>query len=98
MMREKHRYILVESTIEIDANDKSFQHELFKELIHNLGEINYYRANPRIMKYIGDRKFILKCNLARYKEMIIALTFVKKLNGKDIGLYTINASGTILAL
>jgi len=98
-MREKRRYILVESTVEVaEAARKQFEHDLFKELLHNIGEISYFRANPKIMKYIDGKKFILKCNLAMYKETIVALTFTKRIGSQDIGFYTLNASGTIKAL
>ncbi len=99
MMREKRRYLLVESTMEIAEGSKTdFEIELYNELLHNIGEINYFRANPKIMKYIDGRKFILKCNLAKYKETLNALTFIKSLNGKETAFYTLNASGTIRAL
>jgi RNase P/RNase MRP subunit POP5 len=99
MMREKHRYILVQSTAEIDMQSRhTFEHELFKELLHNIGEVSYYRANPKIMKYLDNRKFILKCNLVKYKETLLALTFIKSINKKEMGFYTLNASGTIKAL
>ena len=99
MMREKRRYILVESTIEIaEPERKQFEHELFKELLHNIGEVGYFRANPKVMRYLDGKRFILKCNLAKYKEMIVALTFTKRVDGREIGLYTLNASGTIKAL
>lgn len=50
------------------------------------------------MKHIGSRRFILRCNLAMYKDTIIALAFMKRLAGKEIAFYTLNASGTIKAL
>jgi RNase P/RNase MRP subunit POP5 len=99
MMREKRRYILVESTFETaEGLRKEFEFELFKELMHNLGEINYFKANPKVMKYIGAKKFILKCNLVKYKDVVLALTFIKRIAGKEAAFYTLNASGTIKAL
>jgi RNase P/RNase MRP subunit POP5 len=99
MMREKRRYILVQSTMEVaEQNRKGFETELCMELLHKIGEISYFRANPKIIKFIGSDKFILKCNLAKYKDTVIALTFIKRINGADVGFYTLNASGTIRAL
>lgn len=98
-MREKRRYLLVESSAELSVQDRrSFEHEFLKELLHNIGEINYYRANPKIMKYVSSKRFVLKCNLARYRETLAALTLLKGIGGKEIGFYTLNASGTIRAL
>lgn len=99
MMREKRRYILVQSTIEVaESARREFELELFKELLHNIGEINYFRANPKIMKFLDNRTFVLKCNLAKYKDTVVALTFMKRLAGKEVGFYTLNASGTLSAL
>lgn len=99
MMRDKRRYILVESTTEIiESSKRDFENSFYRELLHNLGEINYFRANPKIVKFVGNKRFILKCSLAQYKETINAMTFIKHLNSKEIGFYTLNASGTISAL
>lgn len=99
MMREKRRYILVESTLEVGESERrEFETGLFKELLHNIGEATYFRAHPKIMKFVGSNRFVLKCTLAKYKEVVIALTFIKRLNGREIGFYTLNASGTIRAL
>jgi RNase P/RNase MRP subunit POP5 len=99
MMREKRRYILVESTIDLDEGfRRQFEIELYNELLRNIGEINYFRANPKIIKYIGRNRLILKCSLSKYNEVMVALSFIKRIAGTEIGLYTLNASGTIRAL
>jgi len=98
-MRDKRRYILVESTVDVaEPARKQFEHDLFKELLHNIGETGYFKANPKVMKYIGSNRFILKCSLVKYKEMVVALTFTKKVGGQNLALYTLNASGTIKAV
>jgi len=99
MMREKRRYILVESANEIDENSrKDFEFYFYSALLHSIGEINYFKANPKIIKYVDRKGFVLKCNLVMYKETLNALTFIKQLNKKDTAFYTINASGTVKAL
>lgn len=98
-MREKRRYILVESTLEfIGDSRKEFEAELSKRLLHSIGEISYFRANPRIVRFVSGKRFIMRCSLAKYKETVTALTFIKNVSGRDAGLYTIGASGTISAL
>jgi len=99
MMREKRRYLLVETSMDIpEAARKEFELELFRELLHQIGETSYFRANPKIMKFIDGNRFVLKCNLVKYKETVLALTFIKRLSGKEVCFYTLNASGTILAI
>lgn len=99
MMREKRRYILVETTIEVgESSRKEFETNLFKELLHSIGEVTYFRANPKIIKFVRGRRFILKCSLSKYKDTMVALSFIKRIGGKDAAFYTLNASGTIKAL
>lgn len=98
-MREKRRYLLVESSTDINESSKrEFELELYKELMHQIGEINYFRANPKLVGFTASNRFVLKCNLSKYKETVIAITFIKRLGSKEICLYTLNASGTIRAL
>lgn len=98
-MRDKRRYLLVESAIEFsESSRRDLEQELYRELLHNIGEVNYFKANPKIIKYIDNKRFILKCSLEKYRETTLALTFIKRLNGKEAGFYTLNASGTIKAL
>ena len=99
MMREKRRYLLVESVSGINENfRKEFELSFLNQLLHNLGEIEYFKANPKIIKYVNSRQFILKCSLAKYRETINAITFIKRLNDREAGFYTLNASGTMRAL
>ena len=99
MKTEKRRYLLVKSTADLDMREGgSFAHDFLKELLHNIGEVNYHSANPRIMKYMGGNQFVLRCNLERYRDTLIALTFMKRVGGVETGFYTLNASGTIRAL
>lgn len=99
MKNEKRRYILVESAVEIpDASASEFETELLKEIMKTVGETHYFRANPKMMGFIDNKTFVLRCNLSRYRDMIVALTFIKRVSGKEIGLYTLKSSGTIKAL
>ena len=99
MMREKHRYILVESAVEVpEEARKGFEVELSRELMHNIGEVHYFRANMRIVKHVGLRRFVIRCSLERHNDVIVALSFIKRIGGADTGFYTLKSSGTIRAL
>jgi RNase P/RNase MRP subunit POP5 len=97
-MRDKRRYILVEASSEIGADRKEFESLFYSELIHNIGETEYFRANPKIIRFIDDRRFILKCGLSKYKETIVSLSFIKRIGKNEVGFYTLGSSGTIRAL
>ena len=99
MMRPKHRYLMVESLNEIGEGERpTFEFRLYKELLHTLGEISYHKANPKVMKFAGKNRFVIKCELVGYEQLILGLTFLKRIDGKETAFYTINASGTIKAL
>ena len=99
MMHEKRRYVLVESTMPIpESYRKEFEDLIYRELMRNIGEISYFKAAPKIIKYIGTNMFVLKCSLSKYNEIITALAFIKSIGSNETAFYTINGSGTIKAL
>ncbi|MDE1865265.1 MAG: hypothetical protein KGH94_01335 [Candidatus Micrarchaeota archaeon] len=99
MMRDKRRYISILSSRPVAEPDrKRFESELYSAMMQQLGESEYFKANPKIAKFTGKDTFVLKVALDRYEHSIVALTFIKSISGKPIGLYTLKSSGTIRAL
>ena len=99
MMRPKSRYLLVESSLPVDgALVQQFEHQLYTALLRAIGELCYHEANPKIMKFLNERQLILKCSLLGYKNTILALSMIKRLDSMDIAFYTLKSSGTIKAL
>ena len=99
MIRDKRRYLTVMSSRPIfDEERKGFEAQFYSALMAQLGESEYFKANPKIIKFIGRDRFVLRVSLERYGESIVAITFVKSLGGKPIGFYTMKSSGTIKAL
>ncbi len=98
-MRDKRRYILVESGIGVaEAERDDFSLALYNALLHSIGESTYHRVNPRMVKFVSDRRFVLRAGLAGSGLLIAALGLLKKMNGKDCYFYTLKTSGTIKAL
>jgi RNase P/RNase MRP subunit POP5 len=99
MMRDKKRYInVLSSRAVLEQERKRFEVELYSAMLNQLGEAEYFRANPKIIKFSGRDKFILKVMHERYSQSIVALTFIKSMGSKPIGLYTTKSSGTIKAV
>lgn len=99
MMREKRRYIhILSSRPVLEQERKRFEAELYSALMSQLGEAEYFKANPKIIKFNGRDKFILKVMHERYEQSIVALTLIKSMSGKPIGFYTMKSSGTIKAV
>ncbi len=97
MIREKHRYVLVEPSRSIGLERYSFEKALKKELLSLIGQLEYNEVNPRVVIFNGDN-FVLRCRLKGYKKLIVALAMVKRIDNFEVGFYTLKSSGTIKAL
>lgn len=99
MMRDKHRYVLVESGADVPEPEREdFSFGLYNALLHCLGESNYHRINPKVVKFVAANRFIIKSSLAGCGPMVAALALLKKVNNRDSYFYTLKSSGTIKAL
>jgi RNase P/RNase MRP subunit POP5 len=99
MIRDKRRYLTIVSSRPILDSDRGpFEAQFYSALMAQLGESEYFKANPKIMKFSGRDRFVLRVSLDRYEQSIVAVTFVKSMGGKPIGFYTTKSSGTIKAL
>lgn len=97
MMRDKRRYLIVESCNAID-NPEIFQRRLMSALLQVVGESNFFKLNPKIMKMVDERRFIIRASLEGMRPLVLALSFITRLDGAETAFYTLGASGTILAL
>ena len=99
MMRDKRRYILVESAEGIaGAEQDAFAEALYGELLKAVGEINYPSVNPKIMKFVDGKRFIIRSSLSGQDTLVLALSLIKSLNGNETAFYTLKSSGTIKTL
>ena len=93
MMREKHRYILIESPVNMDG----MENKLYNQLFYTIGSSEYSNVNPKIISAKGN-SVLIRCSLVGFSKLILALTFIKSIEKSPIAFYTIKASGTIKAL
>jgi len=98
MMRDKKRYILVETTARINWEPKEFGTALYREIIRCIGESSYHKVNPRLIKLVGDNRFIIKSDLAGTGQLILAFALMKRIGETETAFYTLKSSGTIRAL
>ncbi|MCL5433799.1 MAG: Rpp14/Pop5 family protein [Candidatus Marsarchaeota archaeon] len=96
-MKNKTRYLLVKTTYNID-DGKSFFKSLNKELILEIGELNYSSVNPKLTLVLNNNIFIIKANLFGFNTLVAALSLIKRINNEPCAFYTIKSSGTIKAL
>ncbi len=98
-MREKHRYIAVESGHAVTEPERDdFATGLRIALMRCIGESNFHMVNPRVVEFLNDNTFILRTSLAGCGHVIAALALIKRIGGRDAYFYTLGASGTIKAL
>lgn len=96
ILKKKYRYVLIMASRELNAAQD--QNVINSELIRFVGETAYSQINPRIVAQYGDRMFVIKTYRGFEKQLILALSFMKRVNGSKIGLYTIKTSGSIKSL
>jgi RNase P/RNase MRP subunit POP5 len=92
--KHKNRYILIESSEPIDTRDRSTSADVIKAMDRQLGEVGRYELNPKAVFQYNTNVFILRVNRGHERKAILALSFIKELSGKKLGLYTIKISGT----
>ncbi len=98
MMRDKKRYVLVETTSRINADPNEFGTSLYKEIIRCIGESSYHKVNPRLVKLVGDNRFVIRSSLEGTGQLVLAFALMKRLGDIPTAFYTLKSSGTIKAL
>ena len=98
ILKRKSRYLLLESSKEISLEDKQTWVSLRDEVLKFLGENQYVEANPFLIKQVGSKKFIVRVSRGTERRVLLAFSFIKNVQGKEIGFYTLRISGTIRGL
>ncbi len=94
IMKKKYRYVLTM----LSSNEQPNETELLKKIKEFMGVMRFAYANPSIIKSFQENKFVIKCIRGYESDIINALSFIKQLNGKRTGIYTIKTSGTLKSL
>ncbi|MGI0141098.1 MAG: Rpp14/Pop5 family protein [Candidatus Micrarchaeales archaeon] len=98
ILKRKSRYILTESSKEIDLSDKRTWDELRNAIAKFIGEKDYADSNITFIKHTSPTRFILRTSRGAEKKVVLALCFMKQLNAMELGFYTLKISGTIRSL
>ena len=97
-MRDKRRYLLVETSEKITDDERTFSNNLYQGLSRAIGEMGYHHVSPKVMKIVDENHFIIRSNLDGTGTLVAALALVKRINNSDIAFYTLKSSGTIRAV
>lgn len=98
IFKKKTRYLLVEASESANLSDPINVDCLKREMLAFLGQLPCFKANPQVAAQLNDRVFVMSVNRGYEASAILALSFIKKLNGKKVGFYTIRTSGTIRSI
>jgi len=96
-VRIKKRYLMVESALPIPDREE-FKRQFYRELLLVLGELGYHKVNPRVIRFIGDRRFVMKADLEGVSDAIRATALINRIGEQNTAFYTLSSSGTIKAL
>ncbi|MCL4381014.1 MAG: Rpp14/Pop5 family protein [Candidatus Marsarchaeota archaeon] len=95
-MKQKTRYLLVESGVPI-LDARQFLSDFHSELLGMIG-MEYYKLNLKVMAFISENTFIIRCANNYISLLVVALTFMKRVRSQPTYFYTLKSSGTMLAL
>jgi RNase P/RNase MRP subunit POP5 len=98
IFRKKLRYILVEASGEVNMEDSRLFDSLRDQMSAFLGHLPYFKANPQIAAQWSRSTFVMKVNRGYERDVMLAFSFIKNLDGKGVGFYTIKTSGTIRSI
>ncbi len=98
ILRKKLRYVLVEATDKVYLSHGAVADSLKKEIMSFLGQLSYFKANPQITTQFNENVFAMCVNRGYERNLILALCFVKNLEGREVGFYTIKTSGSMRSL
>ena len=96
--RRKSRYLLVESSRDVNFESKEEQRSLGDGIARVIGEFGYMNSSPKLIKQLNNKVFIIRTSRGGEDHVILALSFIKQLNGREMGFYTIRESGSIKKL
>ncbi len=98
MIRNKKRYMMVETTSELKMDKEELDRALKQAVLLLVGQLGYYDISPKLVSLIDSKHFVVRCKLQGYERMLLASALIKKLGAAETGLYTLKSSGTIKAL
>lgn len=98
IFKRKNRYILIEASTPIDLSDRRTFDTVATKLKGYLGEHVFMESNPQIISKLDERNFIMKVTRGTERQLFLALSFLKGVNDKEIGFYTIKTSGTVRSI
>ncbi|MDE1855073.1 MAG: Rpp14/Pop5 family protein [Candidatus Micrarchaeota archaeon] len=89
---------MVEASENVSLGDSVKQEMLKSGMKAFLGELPFFKANPQVAAQLSDRVFVVSVNRGYERNIALALSFVKELDGRRMGFYTIRTSGTIRSI
>ncbi|MEM0154249.1 MAG: Rpp14/Pop5 family protein [Methanothrix sp.] len=98
MIRDKKRYIMLESASELNMEKDELDRALKQAILSLVGQLGYYYISPKLVLLIDGKHFVIRCRLQGYESMLLASALIKRLGTTETGLYTLKSSGTIKAL
>ena len=96
--RRKSRYLLVESSKDVNLDSKEEQRSLAEGIAKVIGDFGYMNSSPKVMRQLSSRVFVMRSSRGSEGHVVLALSFIKQLSGREIGFYTIRLSGSMRKL
>ncbi|MGC8568131.1 MAG: Rpp14/Pop5 family protein [Candidatus Micrarchaeia archaeon] len=93
MMKEKRKYLLVESSASLAAIP-NFEYRLQKELLVIIGQPLFFKVNPNLHSILGEHMFIISATTEYFDYLIQGISMINRINDTSIRFHTLKISGT----
>ena len=98
-MREKKRYILFSVASDVSFDEASVVRAINNIILSIFGSFGASKINSKLLEWNRERGIgILKCERSSKNKAIVALQFIREINGAKASINVIAVSGTIKAL
>jgi len=96
ILKRKNRYVLAVLFAGADQSPRA-NNTIIDQIKELIGVLEFAKANVHIIKEMGDM-FVVSCTRGYEEKIILALSFIKKLQNTPISVCTLKTSGTLKAI
>jgi len=96
ILKRKNRYVLAVLFAGTDQPPRA-NNTIIDQIKELIGTLEFAKANVHIIKEIGNM-FVVSCTRGYEEKIILAMSFIKKVQNTPISVCTLKTSGTLKAI
>jgi len=96
ILKRKNRYVIAVLFAGTDQPPRA-NNTIIDQIKELIGTLEFAKANVHIIKEIGNM-FVVSCTRGYEEKIILALSFIKKVQNTPVSVCTLKTSGTLKAI